>query len=143
MARRLRHTDGFLSGGGDSPVSSTRKALWRPVEGLDGVFGLVNESGQLIVYGSQADLPTTDPEDLGQVYKQNGEIKGAENKWDTPWYENDVSTIWGAEKCVGSYINSSTIEFTLPAKNGMTSVEYEMNVDEGVPLTPEVDEVYG
>lgn len=131
-----------MNGGGDSPVSSTRQALWRPVEGSEGVFALVNESGQLIVFGSQSDLPTTDPEDLAQIYKQNGEVHIAENVWDTPWYDNDVSTIWGAEKCVGTYYNGWHMEFTLPAKNGLTSVEYVIDVDQGLPLTPSVDEVY-
>lgn len=112
------------------------------MEGLDEVYALVNESGQLIVFGSQRDLPTTNPADLGQVYKMGGQIHAAENIEDTPWISNDISTIWGAEKCVGTYNNVASMEFTLPAKNGLTSVQYEMDVDESLPLTPTVDEVY-
>lgn len=88
---------------------------------------LVNEHGQIILFGTQEQLDSYDDADLATVEKEGEQITGVENLTESHLYGTEAWSSWGHERVLGVYMNGASVELTLPALDGAAAITYSMD----------------
>lgn len=130
-----------MIGGGESPAPSTRKAYWRVVPDREGSV-LVNELGQIIVFGDPATISEYGPEAGSTVQRIDDRVTASQELTESILYDSVAWTTWGREIVNGQYNMGNSFEFTLPTSGASNEQTYQMELNEEpiIPLTPNVSD---